>query len=62
MAAIHRDVETTPGLEMRERLRLVPDRRTPAAAALRRLILAWDGVMTPGSRAATAYNAVRLAP
>ena len=46
MAAIHRDVETTPGLEMRERLRGAAQPANPEAAALRRLILAWDGLMT----------------
>jgi penicillin G amidase len=61
MAAIHRDVETTPGLEMRERLRGAAQPATPEAAALRRLILAWDGLMTPGSQGATAYQAVRRA-
>ena len=61
MASIHRDVETTPGAEMREHLREAPEPPNPEAAALRRLILEWDGRMAPGSRGATAYNAVRLA-
>lgn len=61
MAEIHRDLETAPGLEMRERLRAAPEPTAPEAAALRRLILAWDGRMAPDSRGATAYNAVRLA-
>jgi penicillin amidase len=61
MAAIHRDVETTPGLEMRERLRRAPEPANPEAAALRRLILDWDGLMAPNSRGATAYQAVRRA-
>jgi penicillin amidase len=61
MAAIHRDVETTPGVELRERLRAAPEPTVPEAAALRHLILAWDGRMEASSAAAAAYNAVRLA-
>jgi penicillin G amidase len=61
MAAIHRDIETIPGMEMRERLRRTPEPSTTDARALRRLILDWDGLMAPDSVGATAYNAVRLA-
>jgi penicillin amidase len=61
MAAIHRDIETTPGLEMRERLRRAPEPASPEAAALSRLILDWDGLMAQGSRGPTAYHAVRRA-
>jgi penicillin amidase len=61
MAAVHRDVETAPGAELRERLRAAPEPANPEAAALRRLILAWDGRMEPSSKGATAYNTVRLA-
>jgi penicillin amidase len=60
MAAIHRDIETIPGQEMRERLRaLTPGE--PETAALHRCILAWDGRMAADSKGASAYNAVRLA-
>ena len=61
MAAIHRDVETAPGAELRERLRGAPEPAHPEAAALRQIILDWDGRMERGSKGATAYNAVRLA-
>jgi penicillin amidase len=60
MAAIHRDLETIPGQEMRERLRALSVTE-PASAALHRAILDWDGLMTAASKGATAYNAVRLA-
>ena len=59
MAAIHRDIETTPGIELRNRLRGLA--ATGKAAAVRDLILGWDGRMAAGSRGATAYNATRLA-
>ena len=59
MAAIHRDIETIPGIELRERLRGVA--ATGEAAAVRDLILGWDGRMAPDSLGATAYNATRLA-
>jgi penicillin amidase len=59
MAAIHRDIETTPGIELRDRLRGLA--ATGKAAAVRDLILGWDGRMAAGSRGATAYNATRLA-
>ncbi|HEY1783730.1 MAG TPA: penicillin acylase family protein [Roseiarcus sp.] len=61
MASIHRDLETAPGLEMRERLRRAPEPAGKDAAALRGAILAWDGRMDASSRGAAAYNAVRLA-
>ncbi|MGC2783689.1 MAG: penicillin acylase family protein [Roseiarcus sp.] len=61
MASIHRDVETAPGLEMRERLRRAPEPAAKNAAALRDVILAWDGRMDASSHGAAAYNAVRLA-
>ena len=61
MAAIHRDLETIPGAELRERLRGLAEPATPQAAELRRLILAWDCKMTPESHGATAYIATRLA-
>jgi penicillin G amidase len=60
MASIHRDIETVPGQEMRERLRSVKA-QDPAAAAVLAIILAWDGRMAPDSQGASAYNAVRLA-
>jgi penicillin amidase len=59
MASIHRDLETIPGAEFRERLRGVT--ATGDAAKLRDLIVGWDGRMDAGSLAATAYNATRLA-
>jgi penicillin G amidase len=60
MAAIHRDVDTVPGQEMRERLRRLTVTE-PKSAALHRSILEWDGRMATDSRGASAYNAVRLA-
>ncbi|GGC89994.1 penicillin acylase family protein [Chelatococcus reniformis] len=60
MAAMHRDIETIPGRELRERLRALA-LEVPAAAALRRRILDWDGRMAPDSQGASAYVAVRLA-
>ena len=59
MAAIHRDIETTPGIELRDRLRGLA--ATGKAAAVRDLILGWDGRMAADSLGATAYNATRLA-
>ena len=61
MASIHRDLESTLGLELRERLRSAPEPAAEDAAALRDVILAWDGRMDASSRGAAAYNAVRLA-
>ena len=61
MASIHRDLETAPGLELRERLRSMPEPAAKNAAALRDVILAWDGRMDASSHGAAAYNAVRLA-
>jgi penicillin G amidase len=61
MASIHRDLETVPGLEMRERLRSAPEPAAKNAAALRRAILAWDGRMDASSHGAAAYNAIRRA-
>lgn len=60
MASIHRDIETIPGRELRDRLRAlsVDD---PEAEKLRVLIAGWDGRMDAGSTAASAYVAVRLA-
>jgi penicillin G amidase len=58
MAAIHRDIETIPGVELRERLRSVAV--TGRGAAVRDLILSWDGRMAANSPGATAYNATRL--
>jgi penicillin G amidase len=60
MAAIHRDIETIPGQEMRERLRALTA-RDPASATLLARIVAWDGRMAADSEGASAYNAVRLA-
>ncbi|HEX2891027.1 penicillin acylase family protein [Vineibacter terrae] len=60
MADIHRDVQTIPGGELRERLRAVSVEE-PQAAALRRCILDWDGRMAADSIGASAYVAVRLA-
>jgi penicillin amidase len=59
MAAIHRDLETIPGKELRDRLTGVA--ATGPGAALRDLILGWDGRMDAASLGATAYNATRLA-
>jgi penicillin amidase len=59
MAAIHRDIETIPGMELRDRLKGVA--ATAENAAVRDLVLAWDGRMDAASRGATAYNAIRLA-
>jgi penicillin amidase len=61
MASIHRDLESTPGLELRERLRSAPQPAAKDAAVLRDVILAWDGHMDASSHGAAAYNAVRLA-
>jgi penicillin G amidase len=61
MASIHRDLESTPGLELRERLRSAPEPAAKAAAELRDVILAWDGRMEAASHGAAAYNSVRLA-
>jgi len=61
MASIHRDLESVPGLELRERLRSMPEPAAKNAAALRGVILAWDGRMDASSHGAAAYNAVRLA-
>ena len=61
MASIHRDLESTPGLELRERLRCAPQPAAKGVAALRDVILAWDGRMEASSHGAAAYNAVRLA-
>jgi penicillin amidase len=61
MTSIHRDLETVPGLEMRERLRSAPEPAAKNAAALRGAILAWDGRMDASSHGAAAYNAVRRA-
>jgi penicillin amidase len=61
MASIHLDLESTPGFELRERLRSAPKPAAMSAAALRDVILAWDGRMDALSRGAAAYNAVRLA-
>lgn len=60
MASIHRDIETIPGQEMRERLRglKVGD---AGAAALQKTILDWDGRMAADSLGATAYVSLRLA-
>ncbi|WP_178131198.1 penicillin acylase family protein [Reyranella sp. CPCC 100927] len=60
MAGVHRDVETIPGQELRERLRKLPV-ADPQAAALQRSILDWDGRMAADSLGASAYVAVRLA-
>ncbi len=59
MGAVHRDLETIPGQELRDRLRGLPV-TDAAAAALQQLILGWDGRMTADSTGATAYNALRL--
>jgi penicillin amidase len=61
MASIHRDLESTPGLELRERLRSAPAPGAKNAVALRDVIVAWDGRMDASSHGAAAYNAVRLA-
>jgi penicillin G amidase len=61
MASIHRDLESAPGVELRERLRSTPEPAAKDAAALRGVILAWDGRMDAASHGARAYNAVRLA-
>lgn len=60
MAGVHRDVETIPGQELRERLRALSV-ADPQAAALQRRILDWDGRMAAESLGASAYVAVRLA-
>jgi penicillin amidase len=60
MAAIHRDIETIPGQELRERLRGLAT--VPAeAVALHRTLLDWDGQMAADSLGAGAYVATRLA-
>ncbi|MCB8883803.1 penicillin acylase family protein [Acidisoma cellulosilytica] len=60
MAAIHRDLETIPGQELRDRLRGLGG-IDAKATDVHRLILAWDGRMSTESEAASAYIAVRLA-
>jgi penicillin amidase len=60
MAAIHRDVETIPGQELRDRLRGLAGIES-VAIALHRLIMEWDGRMDRDSEGASAYIAVRLA-
>jgi penicillin G amidase len=61
MACIHCDLESVPGLELRERLRSAPEPAAKDATALRSAILAWDGRMDASSYGAAAYNAVRRA-
>jgi penicillin amidase len=59
MPAIHRDLYSIPGTELREHLRAVSV--TGEADKLRKQIMAWDGQMAADSRAAAAYIAVRAA-
>ena len=59
MPAIHRDLYSIPGTELRERLRGVS--ATGEAEKLRKLLMAWDGQMSADSKPAAAYAAVRAA-
>jgi penicillin amidase len=59
MPAIHRDLYSIPGTELRERVRALT--MTGKAENLRRLIIGWDGQMTADSRAAAAYASFRAA-
>jgi penicillin G amidase len=57
MPSIHRDMISIPGVEIRERLRLVAP---PAGTEeVHRLILDWNGEMKADSRAAVAYAMLR---
>ncbi|RYJ02820.1 MAG: penicillin acylase family protein, partial [Acetobacteraceae bacterium] len=59
-AVIHADVLSPHAALLRERLAALPEPTGPAAA-LRDMLLAWDGQMAEGSTAAEGYNALRRA-
>jgi len=59
MPAIHRDLYSVPGTELREKLRAVSV--TGEAEKLRKLIMAWDGQMAADSKAAAVYATLRTA-
>ena len=58
-ASVHADTRSPVAALFQARLAALPD--AGPGAPLRRLILEWDGVMAAGSKAATAYNALRRA-
>ena len=60
-AAIHADVLSPHRALFQRRLRALPAPVAPEAAALRELLLNWNGRMDAGSTAATGYNALRRA-
>ncbi len=60
-AAVHGDVFSENAQLLRGRLAGIPAPSDPAAAALRQELLAWDGRMEAGSRAAARYIALRRA-
>jgi penicillin amidase len=60
-AGVHADVSSANALLVQRRLAAIDVPADPAAAALREEILAWDGRMDAGSRAAGLYIALRRA-
>ncbi len=60
-ATIHADVLSPIAPLLQSRLAALPEPALPAAAALRRTVLDWDGAMAADSHGAAAYNALRRA-
>lgn len=60
-ATIHADTLSRPAAEMQARVARLAAALSPAAAALRAELLAWDARMDAGSRTAARYVALRLA-
>ena len=60
-ARVHADVLSPVAPLIKARLAALPEPADAGAAALRRILLAWDGHMDAGSAAASAYNALRRA-
>ncbi|MBV1796662.1 penicillin acylase family protein [Siccirubricoccus sp. G192] len=60
-AAVHADTLSPNALLLRERLAALPEPADPAAAALRRRLLDWDGRMAAAASAPADYIALRRA-
>jgi len=60
-AVLHADVLSPNAALFQAAIAALPPPANPAAAALRRSLLDWDGVMSAGSAAASGYNALRRA-
>ena len=60
-AGLHADTLSANAALFQRTLAALPEPADPAAAALRRDLLAWDGRMDAGSVAASGYNALRRA-